>query len=629
MVIRMMRCIGRSSGWLRTVVPRRRLLVTIAQNGRHTMQHKGMTSPLLGEPWEDHDKHAMVGVRVWCTGLHVMAGGIDEDGEEIEVSLPEVCPGCGVRLQLEDPNGPGYCRVPDKIMNMLAYGVDAMPADEQDDSDVLQDIDEEEDYEEGDIDMLEDGEGFVRVRLDDGGDTDDFNTMIESLNMMEKMDGGSATKGNVRKLVPRPEVFQEEEDDVFSSLVCERCYSLKHYGKIKSSEAELVLPEFDVAKAIGDAMNLRQFRRTIILVVVDLADFDGSLPRSTIQSMMLLLGGSIESSSRKGSNYSIVVAANKSDLLPKEATASRLEQWVRRRISQGGLPRPSSVHIVSSHSKFGVNELVVDLQKSLKNTTGGGDVWVIGAQNAGKSSLINAMRKSVDSRSEKEVTAAPVPGTTIGIVNVTGGIVPPGCDMLDTPGVKHEYQLTTRLHLNEVRMLLPRRRLKPRTYRLGTGSTICMGGFGRIDVKSIPGSTIYMTIWASDEVRTHLGKTENAVQLLRLHTGSDLVPPIAIDEEGGEDRILSIPELVETDVVVAGTSWKANSVDVCIAGLGWASVGVNGTAELQVWAPEGVAITTREALVPDMAKEFCKPGYDSLLQKDKKGKKQKKKKGKK
>ena len=52
------------------------------------MQHKGMTSPLLGEPWEDHDKHAMVGVRVWCTGLHVMAGGIDEDGEEIPFETP-------------------------------------------------------------------------------------------------------------------------------------------------------------------------------------------------------------------------------------------------------------------------------------------------------------------------------------------------------------------------------------------------------------------------------------------------------------------------------------------------------------------------------------------------------------
>ena len=601
-----------------------------AQKGRHSMLQgscRVSESSFVqkGIVRRRRDREVVFGGRVWCSGLRGTSAD-DTSDEEIEVSLPEVCPGCGVRLQLDDPDEPGYCRVPDKIMRMLEYGVDPESVEQ---------VPEEDDFEDDDVmmmmedigsddDML-DGEGFVRVRLDEGDDdADDFNAMIQSLNMMEQMDGGASTKRKEKKPMAKPVMFEEEEDDLFSTLVCERCYSLKHYGKVKSSEAELVLPEFDVAKAIGDAMALRQFRRTIILIVVDLVDFDGSLPRSTIQSMMLLLGGMSGSSFKKESNFSVVVAANKSDLLPKEATASRLEQWVRRRISQGGLPRPSSVHIVSSYTRFGVNELVIDLQKSLRNATGGGDVWVIGAQNAGKSSLINAMRKTVKSRSEKEVTAAPVPGTTIGIVNVSGGIVPPGCDMLDTPGVKHDYQLTTRMHLDEVRMLLPRRRLKPRTYRLGAGNTICLGGLGRIDVVTIPGSTIYITVWASDEVRTHLGKTENAEHLLRNHTGLDLVPPIAVNSDDSDERVLHVPELEETDVVVQGNTWKANSVDVCIAGLGWASVGVNGTVELKVWAPKGVAITTREAIVPDMAKEFCKPGYDSLLQKDKKGKKQKK-----
>ena len=187
--------------------------------------------------------------------------------------------------------------------------------------------------------------------------------------------------------------------------------------------------------------------------------------------------------------------------------------------------------------------------------------------------------------------------------------------MLDTPGVRHAYQITSHLRSEEVRMLLPRRSLKPRTYRLGEGGTIHLGGLVRLDVTSVPGTTMYVTVWVSDEVRTHLGKTDNAAQLFDAHVGRDLTPPVAADEADLEGRIKQgIVKPVSTDVSVVGDSWKQSSVDVCIAGLGWAAVGVSGEARLTVWAPPGVAITTRDAIVPDYAREFCKPGFDKLLQ---------------
>ena len=48
-----------------------------------------------------------------------------------------------------------------------------------------------------------------------------------------------------------------------------------------------------------------------------------------------------------------------------------------------------------------------------------GDVWVVGAQNAGKSSLVNAMRRAATGKSNvdeglKDITVAPLPGTTLG-----------------------------------------------------------------------------------------------------------------------------------------------------------------------------------------------------------------------
>lgn len=49
------------------------------------------------------------------------------------------------------------------------------------------------------------------------------------------------------------------------------------------------------------------------------------------------------------------------------------------------------------------------------------------------------------------------------------------------------------------------------------------------------------------------------------------------------------------------------------AGLGWLAVGVSGAAELKVWVPEGVSVTLHDALIPDYAKVWQKPGFSAML----------------
>jgi len=56
------------------------------------------------------------------------------------------------------------------------------------------------------------------------------------------------------------------------------------------------------------------------------------------------------------------------------------QQWCRQRARQGGLPRPSAVHTVSSLRGTGVPALLDDLRQLVGEH---GDVWVVGAQNSG------------------------------------------------------------------------------------------------------------------------------------------------------------------------------------------------------------------------------------------------------
>jgi hypothetical protein len=52
--------------------------------------------------------------------------------------------------------------------------------------------------------------------------------------------------------------------------------------QVKSQKAEEVLPEFDLARKVGRKIALQRMRRAVVLCVVDIADFDGSLPRSAL-----------------------------------------------------------------------------------------------------------------------------------------------------------------------------------------------------------------------------------------------------------------------------------------------------------------------------------------------------------
>ena len=124
-------------------------------------------------------------------------------------------------------------------------------------------------------------------------------------------------------------------------MVCARCHTLQHYGRVPSAAAEALLPSFDFERVVGSALRAAARRRPpLVLLVVDLVDFDGSFPAVAAK----LLGEL--SKDGEGDGVRTVLAATKADLLPRKAAPARLERGVRRRASAGGLPASTlaSVH---------------------------------------------------------------------------------------------------------------------------------------------------------------------------------------------------------------------------------------------------------------------------------------------
>ena len=115
------------------------------------------------------------------------------------------------------------------------------------------------------------------------------------------------------------------------------------------------------------------------------------------------------------------------------------------------------------------------------------------------------------------------------------------------------------------------------------GQALTLGGLARVEVLEAPGSSLYLTVWASDEVSLHMGKGgARAEEILQKYSGTKLVPPLEHvgGTQGSEGGSASPPQahhmFTSHDVAVSGSSWKVSSEDVHIAGLGWVAIGVSG-----------------------------------------------------
>ncbi|KAF2314509.1 hypothetical protein GH714_027145 [Hevea brasiliensis] len=387
------------------------------------------------------------------------------------------------------------------------------------------------------------------------------------------------------------------------NIVCARCHSLRHYGKVKDPTVENLLPEFDFDHTVGRRLVSAIGARSVVLLVVDAVDFDGSFPKKVAK----LVSEAIEENftawkeGKSGNVPRIVLVVTKLDLLPTSLSPTRLEHWVRQRAREGGAGVIKKVHFVSAVKDWGLKDLVEDVI-----TLAGprGNVWAVGMQNAGKSTLINAMGKWAGGNEGKLslLTEAPVPGTTLGIVKVEG-VLPGQAKLFDTPGLLNPHQITTRLTRDEQKLVHISKELKPRTYRVKEGHSVHIGGLIRLDIEELSADSVYVTVWASPYLPLHMGKTENASTMLEDHFGLQLQPPI------GEKRVQELGKWVRKEFHISGSNWDSSSVDIAAAGLGWFAIGLKGEAVLGAWTYEGVDVVLRNSLIPFRSQIFEVAGF--------------------
>lgn len=334
------------------------------------------------------------------------------------------------------------------------------------------------------------------------------------------------------------------------SVICQRCFRLKHYNEVQ----DVSLTDDDFLRILNGLGK----KDALIVKIVDIFDFNGSwLPgihRFVGRNKVLLIG-------------------NKVDLLPKSVKQGKLVHWLKHESKQLGL-KPEDVFLVSAAKGKNIKEVVA----AIEDYREGKDVYVIGCTNVGKSTFINRIIKEVSGESDV-ITTSHFPGTTLDMIEI------PLTDdkaLIDTPGIINHHQMAHFVDKRDLKVITPKKEIKPKIYQLNEEQSLFFGGLARFDY--ISGGRRSFVCYLSNEIDIHRTKLEKADELYKNHVGEMLTPP-------RKEQLETFPELVKHEFMV-----KEGKMDVVFSGLGWVTVNEPG-AKIVAHVPKGVQVMLRKSLI--------------------------------
>ncbi len=189
-----------------------------------------------------------------------------------------------------------------------------------------------------------------------------------------------------------------ESDLTVRTLVCQKCFNLKHYNK--------PFPITVTSSEIMEYLSQIQRRKGLILYVVDMMDLPGSLFPNLLETV--------------GETKRIIIVGNKVDMLPVEGNHTgkqekHLKEMLFTTCKAHGLEGANikSMCLVSAKTAFGITQLA---SKILEHWDHKGDIYLIGCSNSGKTSLFNLLLDlfSVHKKADllQRATVSLWPGTT-------------------------------------------------------------------------------------------------------------------------------------------------------------------------------------------------------------------------
>ena len=230
------------------------------------------------------------------------------------------------------------------------------------------------------------------------------------------------------------------------SGICERCFRLSNYGEYK----KVNLNNYDFMSIINDIP-----KDSLIVYTVD------------ILSMNLNIINNFDK---------VLVVVTKGDIIPRNVKNSKIINYIKDRYNN-----VIDVLVISSIRNSNIDNLYNMIRKYNNNK----DVYFVGNTNTGKSTLINKFIYNYGNDSSK-VTVSMYPSTTLDKVSINIDNI----TIVDTPGLIDDGSIINYVDKNDLKKILPRGEIKPRSCQISGKGSIIIDSYVRIDYESKDSNSI-------------------------------------------------------------------------------------------------------------------------------------------
>lgn len=224
-----------------------------------------------------------------------------------------------------------------------------------------------------------------------------------------------------------------------NNKLCERCFRITHYNEyiVSDKSNEEYLKKIDYIDSTDD----------LVILTVDflnMIDFN-----------------------QLNINNPIILVFTKRDILPSSVFENKFLKNVQTKLNV------KDKMFISSKTNYNLDELLKKIEKYRTSE----NVYLVGLTNSGKSTLINKMIKNYGMDKEY-VTVSNMPSTTLDFIEKKIGDI----TFIDTPGLLDEGSIILNCKKENMKKIVPNKRINPIIYQIKDKQIIVVEDFLRLDI---------------------------------------------------------------------------------------------------------------------------------------------------
>ena len=330
-------------------------------------------------------------------------------------------------------------------------------------------------------------------------------------------------------------------------IYCDKCFeTMKAFN---NSELDQNV-DHEVLKILDDAYATDAY----IIWVVDLFSFNGTLNKEIADKIKKL-------------NVSVI--GTKRDLFPKNVKDDSLIAYLTERFQAYGI-KPNTVRLLGTANKADPKELIA----SVNNVRKGHDVYMIGNNASGKTSIINKALKGFENKTNRQIKTIKYPGTKVDVLEIP---LSRSSFFYELPGISQDTSATGRLEKDVVKQIVPKKDIKMTVRSLAPGDALMVGSLACFEI--IKGKAAAYRFFAAEGVETRKVSIKRVDETINENNIRRSVRPVS-------ERLVSF---LDYDMFEFAMENDKKWHDIAIEGLGWLSF-ISVGQMVRVRMPKGVSI---------------------------------------